>query len=72
MTAGYLLLSSSIANYCLTAICAFETVPLKCFAESEPMCGVAQFILYRVKSIAKGFAGLRKQLCPDTPALCFL
>lgn len=37
---------------------------LKCFAESEPTCGVAH-IIWCMKSIAKGFTRLGKQLFPD-------
>lgn len=44
---------------------------LKCFAESEPTCGLAHIIWYRVKSIAKSFTGLRKQFFPDTQLFFF-
>lgn len=64
------ILTSSILNCKLLLnchLCLWKYFP--CSAESEPICGLAHFILYRVKSIAEGFAGLRKQLFPDTPAL---
>lgn len=44
---------------------------LKCFAESEPTCGLAHIIWYRVKLTAKGFTRLRKQLFPDAQLFFF-